>query len=105
MSLMGEIRQRASSLAVHTGTALGAAVLFYSAWVTGGVYSPLLAWLLILPLTPFYVLHRRAGMLWMWVVLAMQLVMALSNQLAWIDIPETGLGLVSSSFLTYSLVT
>jgi signal transduction histidine kinase/CheY-like chemotaxis protein len=93
------------SLAVHTGTALGAAVLFYSAWVTGGVYSPLLAWLLILPLTPFYVLHRRAGMLWMWLVLAMQLVMALSNQLAWIDIPETGLGLVSSSFLTYSLVT
>ena len=120
MSLFGKIRQRASrlgvlpwlvnrgfslNLAVHTGTALGAGVLFYSAWLTGGVYSPLLAWLLILPLTPFYVLHRRAGFLWMWLVLAMQLVMALSNHLAWIESFETGMALVPSSFLTYSLVT
>ena len=120
MSLFAKIRQRASrlgvlpwlvnrgfslNLAVHTGTALGAGVLFYSAWVTGGVYSPLLAWLLILPLTPFYVLHRRAGFLWMWLVLAMQLVMALSNHLAWIESFETGMALVPSSFLTYSLVT
>ncbi|WP_300552486.1 ATP-binding protein [Limnohabitans sp. Rim8] len=120
MSLFGKIRQRASrlgvllwlvnhgfslSLAVHTGTALGAGVLFYSAWVTGGVYSPLMAWLLILPVTPFYVLHRRAGFLWMWLVLAMQLVMAVSNQLAWIEPFETGMAHVPSSFLTYSLVT
>ena len=41
----------------------------------------------------------------MWLVLAMQLVMAVSNQLAWIEPFETGMAHVPSSFLTYSLVT
>jgi signal transduction histidine kinase/CheY-like chemotaxis protein len=90
---------------VHLGTALGAGVLFYAAWVTGGVYSPRLAWLLILPLTPFYVIDRKAGIFWLGVVLAMQSLMALSNHLGWIQSFETGLTHVPSSFLTYSLVT
>jgi signal transduction histidine kinase/CheY-like chemotaxis protein len=90
---------------VHLGTALGAGVLFYAAWVTGGVYSPRLAWLLILPLTPFYVIHRRAGIFWLVAVLAMQSVMALSNHLGWIQSFETGIAHVPSSFLTYTLVT
>lgn len=90
---------------VHLGTALGAGVLFYAAWVTGGVYSPRLAWLLLLPLTPFYVIHRRAGIFWLGVVLAMQSIMALSNHLGWIQSFETGLTHVPSSFLTYTLVT
>jgi signal transduction histidine kinase/CheY-like chemotaxis protein len=91
--------------ATHLGTGLGAVILFYAAWVTGGVYSPRLAWMLILPLTPFYVINRRAGIFWLLVVMVLQLVMAVSNHLGWIQSFETGMAHVPSSFMTYALVT
>ena len=91
--------------AVHVGTALGAGVLFYVVWFTGGVYSPRLAWLLFLPLTPFYVINRRAGVFWLMVVLVIQLVMLVSNHMGWIQAFETSLANVPLSFMTYSLVT
>jgi signal transduction histidine kinase/CheY-like chemotaxis protein len=91
--------------AVHVGTGLGALVLFYGAWVSGGVYSPRLGWMLILPLTPFYVINRRAGFFWMSVVLVLQVVMAVSNHLGWIQAFETGIKHVPSSYLTYTFVT
>lgn len=93
------------SLATHLGTGMGALILFYAAWATGGVHSPRLAWMLILPLTPFYVIHRRAGIFWLVVVMALQLVMAVSNHLGWIHPFETGMAHVLSSFMTYTLVT
>lgn len=99
--------QRGMSLykAVHLGTGLGAIVLFYSAWVSGGIYSPRLAWLLILPLTPFYVIGRRAGFMWVGLVMLLQLLIAVSNHMGWIAPFETGMRHVLSSFMTYSLVT
>ena len=93
------------SLATHLGTGMGALILFYAAWATGGVHSPRLAWMLILPLTPFYVIQRRAGIFWLVVVMALQLVMAVSNHLGWIHPFETGMAHVLSSFMTYTLVT
>ena len=51
--------------ATHLATGLWALILFYAAWSSGGVYSPRLAWMLILPLTPFYVISRRAGIFWL----------------------------------------
>jgi signal transduction histidine kinase/CheY-like chemotaxis protein len=95
----------ASNSAVHLGTGLGALILFYAVWATGGVHSPRLAWMLILPLTPFYVMGRRAGIFWLMVVMALQLVMAVANHMGWIQAFETGMAHVPSSFLTYSLVT
>ena len=91
--------------ATHLATGLGAVILFYAAWATGGVYSPRLAWMLILPLTPFYVINRRAGIFWLLVVMVLQLIMAVSNHLGWIQSFETGMAHVLSSFLTYTLVT
>jgi signal transduction histidine kinase/CheY-like chemotaxis protein len=91
--------------ATHLGTGLGALILFYAAWATGGVYSPRLAWMLILPLTPFYVIGRRAGIFWLLAVMVLQFIMAVSNQLGWIQTFETGMAHVPSSFLTYTLVT
>ena len=93
------------SWATHLATGLGALILFYAAWATGGVYSPRLAWMLILPLTPFYVIGRRAGIFWLLAVMVLQLVMAVSNHLGWIQSFETGMAHVPSSFLTYTLVT
>ena len=91
--------------AVHFGTGLGALILFYSVWATGGVHSPRLAWLLILPLTPFYVIDRRAGIFWLIAVMALQSLMVMANHLGWVPAFETGMAHAPSSFLTYSLVT
>ena len=91
--------------ATHLGTGFGALILFYAAWSTGGVHSPRLAWMLILPLTPFYVIGRRAGIFWLLVVMLLQLITAAANQLGWIQSFETGMAHVPTSFLTYTLVT
>ncbi len=93
------------NLAIHFATGLGALMLFHGAWVSGGVHSTRLAWLLILPLTPFYMISRRAGMFWLAVVMALQLVIAVSNHLGWVAEFEMGKAHVLSSFMTYSLVT
>jgi signal transduction histidine kinase/CheY-like chemotaxis protein len=91
--------------AIHLATGLGAIILFYAAWASGGVHSPRLAWMLILPLTPFYVIGRRAGIFWLLAVMVLQLVMVVSNHFGWIRSFETGMAHVLSSFLTYTLVT
>ena len=91
--------------ATHLATGLGALILFYAAWSTGGVYSPRLAWMLILPLTPFYVIGRRAGIFWLLSVLLLQFLMVVSNHQGWIQSFETGMAHVPSSLLTYTLVT
>lgn len=91
--------------ATHLATGLGALILFYAAWSSGGVYSPRLAWMLILPLTPFYVISRRAGNFWLLAVLLLQFLMVVSNHQGWIQSFETGMAHVPSSLLTYTLVT
>jgi len=93
------------NLAIHLGTGLGALVLFYGAWISGGIYSPRLAWMLLLPLSPFYVISRRAGIFWMLAVVVLQLTMALLSHGAWVPPFETGKEHVFSSYLTYTLVT
>lgn len=93
------------NLAIHLGTGLGAIMLINGVWIAGGIHSPRLAWLLILPLTPFYVINRRAGVFWLLAVMAMQLGMALLNYLGWVPAFETGIEHVFSSLMTYSLVT
>ncbi len=91
--------------AIHLATGLGAFILFYSAWASGGVHSPRLGWMLILPLTPFYVIGRKAGIFWLLAVMVLQFLMVVSNHLGWIQSFETGMAHVLSSFLTYTLVT
>ena len=93
------------NLAIHVGTGLGALVLIYSVWVSGGIHSPRLAWMLILPLTPFYVIGRKAGTIWLLVVALMQISLAGLNHLGWVPTFETGAAHVLSSFMTYALVT
>lgn len=66
------IRGLSLSLAVHLGTAAGAALLTVMTLLDGGVGSPRMPWLLILPVTPMYVVGRRAGLGWFAVVLLLQ---------------------------------
>ena len=91
--------------ATQLATGLGALILFYAVWSSGGVYSPRMAWMLILPLTPFYVIGRRAGIFWLLAVLLLQFLVFVSNHQGWIQSFETGMAHVPSSLLTYTLVT
>jgi signal transduction histidine kinase/CheY-like chemotaxis protein len=93
------------SWGVHLGTAAGACVLAYAVWNAGGVFSPRLTWLLILPLTPFYVISRRSGLVWMLLVWLGQAAFALANHFGLVPPFEPGPEHALSSWVTFSLVT
>ena len=99
---------RGMSLAktVHLATALGAVQIVFAAWVSGGIFSPRLAWLLILPITPFFVVGRRSGYIWFGLVILIQLtVTVLTGQGDWLKTFDLGLVHATSSLTTYALVT
>ena len=91
--------------AVHTGTTAGLVLVLLATWAAGGVFSPRLGWMLMLPLLPFYVIGRRAGMVWTGIVLAAQLSMAWLTANNHISDFEVGDQHVFSSWLTFSLIT
>lgn len=90
---------------VHLGTTAGAVMLTLAVWQAGGVFSPRFAWLLILPLTPFYVISRRAGAFWLCLVWALQLGIALCNYVGWVPVFALGLTHATTSWFTFSMVT
>lgn len=94
------------SAAVHIATALGAVHIMFAAWVSGGIFSPRLAWLLILPITPFFVIGRTSGLVWFVLVVLIQWgVMALTGQGEWLKTFDLGVVHTTSSLTTYGLVT
>ena len=66
VTLAGQIvlvaRGMSLNVGIHVGTLLAAVQLMYAAWVSGGIFSPRLAWMSVLPLTPYYVIGRRSGL-------------------------------------------
>ena len=91
--------------AVHMGTAAGAFVLSFAAYSTGGVFSPRFSWLVILPMTPFFVISRQAGLFWLVSVFALQWVMAYASYNKLLPPFEMGPVHAASSWLTFSLIT
>ena len=91
--------------AVHIATTAGLAVVMVAVWFAGGVFSPRLGWMLMLPLTPFYLHSRRAGMVWAGIVLAAQLAMGWFTATGRIVPFEVGEQHIPSSWATFSLVT
>ena len=93
-------------VAVHMATALGAAQIVFGTWMTGGLLSPRLAWLYVLPVTPFFVLGRRSGFAWLGIVWAIQLgFAAMAWGTDWLPAFVVGLEHATSSLMTYALVT
>ncbi len=105
MLLVGTYFGMPLSWGVHIGTAAGALVLLAAVWSAGGVFSPRMAWLLVLPLTPFYTIGRRAGLAWLGVVLMIQMSMGWFTHMGWIPDFEFGQAHVLSSTITFSVVT
>ena len=78
----------------------------YAAWMSGGIFSPRMAWMTVIPLIPFYALSRRSGLVWFVLVLLDLLVMSYVTWQGWLpDNPTLGAAQVMSSFASYSVVT
>ncbi len=93
-------------VAVNTGLFAGMLHVIYVSWISGGIYSPRMAWLTLIPLFAFYAVGRLAGLIWFVLILV---VMALMSYLTWHGMLHEqqimGLEQVTSSFVTYSVVT
>jgi signal transduction histidine kinase len=99
---------RGLSLSVALQMAMGVALLQLglAAWLSGGMYSPRLSWLMLLPLTPFFFFGPATGLRWMLVVLLVQLLIAVMTGQEWLGQRiELGLAHTSASLATYVVVT
>ena len=70
-------------LGVHLATAAGALALTRLAWATGGILSPQMGGLLVLPLVPLCFLGHRAGLVWLGLVGLLQAALALLSHSGW----------------------
>jgi signal transduction histidine kinase/CheY-like chemotaxis protein len=91
--------------AVHMGTSAGALVLLYAVSIAGGSFSPRMIWLMVLPLTPFYVIGRAAGTFWLLVVLLLQALMASLTALQMLPSFSLGPEHALNSWLTSTVAT
>lgn len=92
--------------AIHMVCLMGVVYLVHAAWVSGGVFSARLAWLMVLPVTPFYILGPRAGYGWLGVVFAAQITVAALTTQDWLlhDLPSNEAQTLYA-LATYSMVT
>ena len=87
------------AVAVHIGVIAALIQVTYAGWVSGGIFSPRLAWYTLIPLIPFYAISRRAGLFWLMVVMALLggLSFAAGQGWSWPN-PTVGLDQLRSSF-------
>ena len=94
------------SVAVHLGLLAGLLQVSYAAWMSGGIFSPRMAWMTVIPLVPFYAVSRRAGFGWLATVLTVEMLMSYITWQGWLPAnPTLGAAQIMSSFASYSVVT
>ena len=64
------------SIYIHLVTFLGMSKIVINAWTSNGIFAPTCAWLIILPIAPFFVLSRRESYIWMCISVALFFIMA-----------------------------
>ena len=62
--------------AVHLALGVGLIQVGHAAWTSGGIYSPRMAWIPLIPLIPYYSISRRSGWIWFALVLLLEALMA-----------------------------
>jgi signal transduction histidine kinase len=94
------------SVAANLGIFAGLLQVTYAAWTSGGIFSPRMAWMTVIPLIPFYAVSRRSGLAWLGVVLFDIWFMSYVTWQGWLpDNPTLGAAQVMLSFTSYSVVT
>ena len=94
------------SAAVHVGTLLGLALILWNASQSGGIFSPKMAWTLVLPLIPYFLIGRRAAYLWLGIAICAQVAV---GYMSWhgmvFERVELGPGFAATSLLTYGVLS
>ena len=94
------------AMAANLGLLAALLQVSYAAWMSGGIFSPRMAWLTVIPLIPFYAVSRLAGLLWFVAVLSFMWIMSYVTWQGWLpDNPVLGAAQIMSSFASYSVVT
>ena len=94
------------SIAANLGLFAALLQVSYAAWTSGGVFSPRMAWMTVIPLIPFYAVSRRSGLAWLVLVLLDVWLMSYVTWQGWLpENPTLGAAQVMSSFASYSVVT
>ena len=93
------------AVAVHLALGAGLLQAGYAAWMSGGIFSPRMAWMPLIPLIPFYAISRRSGLIWFSIILAFEAGMAYITWGGRLPEEQTlGAAQVLSSFASYSVV-
>ena len=93
-------------LAVNLGLLGSLALILYQAFLSVGIFASAMAWLLVLPIISFYAQSRRAGLVWLVIVLLADVLMAyltmyvLRPDMAWLSGAQD-----VRSFAAYTVVT
>jgi signal transduction histidine kinase/CheY-like chemotaxis protein len=91
--------------ALHWGMAAALAAQWVAAISSGGTYSARLAWLMLIPLTPFFFYGLRSGLFWLAAVLLSWLAIGVATELAWIDTSRVGgVAHLDTSWGSYALL-
>jgi signal transduction histidine kinase/ActR/RegA family two-component response regulator len=88
--------------AVNLGLFFALGEVLYVSFMSGGIFSPRMSWLAVLPLVPFYAVSRRSGWVWLGICLGAEVGMAIMTWhrgAAAIDAPQPW-----SSFASYAIV-
>ena len=94
------------AVAVHLGLLAGLLLVGYAAWLSGGILSPHMAWMVVMPLLAFHAGSRLAGLVWWGVVLVVDVAMFCITWQGWLPVnPHLDVAHILSSFASYSGVT
>ncbi len=93
------------SWSVHLGTTVGTLMLVFVSIPTGGIYSLKVAWLMILPLTPLYMIGARAGLAWTAIIFSITLGMGLASRRQWVPAFDVMQASDVVAYTTYAIAT
>jgi signal transduction histidine kinase len=91
--------------AVNLGTSIGMLLLIAVGWFTGGIFSLNIAWLMILPLTPLYMIGWRAGLAWYGAMLLIVSGLGLASHMQWLPVYDLQRSKDGQAYTTYSILT
>lgn len=94
------------SVAVNIGLLAALLQVCYAASLSGGIFSPRMAWMVAIPMIPFYAVSRKSGLVWFVLVMVTDLAMAYVTWQGWLPHnPNMGAAQVMSSYASYTVVT
>ncbi|WP_353139557.1 ATP-binding protein [Limnohabitans sp.] len=94
------------SVAVNIGLLAALLQVCYAASMSGGIFSPRMAWMVAIPMIPFYAVSRKSGLVWFVLVMLTDLAMAYVTWQGWLPHnPNMGAAQVMSAYASYTVVT